>query len=202
MGRMRNQVNWNDAQYIRALGEVILDPKNANIGAYVKALRIRFPLKSFTNSSVANGYRRTSPNFTEQFTKEEVQAIHARYADNAVRSKKKAAAYPRMQRVREGKLVALSLPSKPLPPETDTLAPLRTPDGQLYTNLNIGAGMCQWPYSDPGQPDFALCGRPAKGSYCPEHTQKARGKLQPRQKAATTRLDDELQQVWQRDLWK
>lgn len=34
---------------------------------------------------------------------------------------------------------------------------------------------CQWPYGDPGQPEFRFCGRESAPSkpYCPEHVARA-----------------------------
>ncbi|MEM1389838.1 MAG: GcrA family cell cycle regulator [Pseudomonadota bacterium] len=49
------------------------------------------------------------------------------------------------------------------------LAPQPLADGEPATILTLRSDMCKWPIGDPGDPDFAFCGRKATcGPYCAE----------------------------------
>lgn len=209
MGRIRDQMDWTAGEAVRAFGEVILDEKNTDAESYAKSMKARFPNKSFTKSSVIGAYRRHFFRFSSQFTKEEVDAIRSRYETNAVRNKKSQSPKSRKARVRREPVVRKPPPKAPATAKTEVvetvavdLQPLRAPDGARYTLTNIEEGMCQWPYSDPDKPDFALCGRAAKAIYCEEHQKQARGKATPRKRSGPARLASELQQIHQRDRWK
>jgi GcrA cell cycle regulator len=39
------------------------------------------------------------------------------------------------------------------------------------TFAQLGEDMCRYPFGEPGRADFAFCGRPAVGTYCPGHHQ-------------------------------
>ena len=41
--------------------------------------------------------------------------------------------------------------------------------------LRLNGQSCQWPFGDPGEPDFHFCGKPAMPgkSYCPDHFARA-----------------------------
>lgn len=44
------------------------------------------------------------------------------------------------------------------------------PSHGTATVLSIRRGECRWPYGDPGDPGFALCGRRvARGAFCAAH---------------------------------
>lgn len=44
----------------------------------------------------------------------------------------------------------------------------------VATVLSVGRLDCRWPYGDPRDPDFSLCGRPSeRGAYCAAHAARA-----------------------------
>ncbi|WP_191558227.1 GcrA family cell cycle regulator [Brevundimonas aurantiaca] len=51
----------------------------------------------------------------------------------------------------------------------DRTPPELPPDG-VATILSVRRTDCRWPYGDPGDPDFSLCGRPSeRGAFCAAH---------------------------------
>ena len=73
--------------------------------------------------------------------------------------------------------------------DTEKLEPLALDNGEKANVLNLSASMCKWPIGDPGDPDFAFCGRRATcGPYCADH---ARIAFQPARKRERKRQSDQ-----------
>lgn len=57
----------------------------------------------------------------------------------------------------------------------------RTSAACTFAELAAGDGRCRFPFGEPRAPDFAFCGLPADGAYCPGHTQLCHTPAAPRQ---------------------
>lgn len=55
------------------------------------------------------------------------------------------------------------------------------------TFAELSKGMCRYPYGEPQAPDFAYCGRSAKGTYCAGHHRLCYTTPPPRQDRASRR---------------
>ena len=66
-------------------------------------------------------------------------------------------------------------PARPAPPPGPTSCPPRRVDAPSHgtaTILSVRRRDCRWPYGDPGDPGFALCGRRiARGAFCAAHAE-------------------------------
>lgn len=53
--------------------------------------------------------------------------------------------------------------------------PVSLEDGQPVTALTVAAGMCRWPFGEPGSPEFHFCGRGVlrASPYCDHHHRAA-----------------------------
>ncbi len=72
--------------------------------------------------------------------------------------------------------------------QSGQLQPVRLENGEKANVLNLQASMCKWPIGDPADPEFAFCGRHAKGGpYCAEHAKIA---FQPARKRERKRNED------------
>ncbi len=59
-------------------------------------------------------------------------------------------------------------------PELADRRPVDAPSRGTATILTVRRQDCRWPYGDPGDPGFALCGRrTARGAYCAAHAEIA-----------------------------
>jgi GcrA cell cycle regulator len=75
------------------------------------------------------------------------------------------------------------------------LEPLRFEDGKSASVLTLNESMCKYPIGDPGDADFAFCGRGAcAGPYCADHARLA---YQPSQakKRRVAAAPDELRRM-------
>ena len=57
----------------------------------------------------------------------------------------------------------------------------RTSAACAFAELAVGDGRCRFPFGEPRTPDFAFCGLPAHGTYCPGHAQLCYTPAAPRQ---------------------
>lgn len=75
---------------------------------------------------------------------------------------------PAVRTVRQTKRSAASVIQSPPPRRMDRRNPL--PTMPTVTILSVGAGQCRWPYGNPDQANFGLCGRRiVRGAFCLDH---------------------------------
>ena len=67
-------------------------------------------------------------------------------------------------------VVAAEPPPPPEPPRREE-PPIVLEDGRHVTTLTVDKRMCRWPFGDPAEPEFHLCGHKAKDDspYCIFH---------------------------------
>lgn len=59
--------------------------------------------------------------------------------------------------------------AKPIVPPVQLEPIARTSAACTFAELAIDDGRCRFPFGEPRTPDFAFCGLPADGTYCPGH---------------------------------
>ncbi len=74
-----------------------------------------------------------------------------------------------------GKAHRLGLSSRPSPIRRNGKGESPKSKPRLVTLEDLTAGMCRWPFGDPGDEDFHFCGKKAvQGKpYCADHAAKA-----------------------------
>lgn len=74
-----------------------------------------------------------------------------------------------------GKVHRLGLSGRPSPIRRVRTVPRPIPPPEPPPFVGVVNRPCQWPYGDPGEPDFRFCGRESAPSkpYCPEHVARA-----------------------------
>lgn len=180
------KVSWNN-MYIKALGEIILSDKNEGSNAYAEAMGKRFPDKDFTRNSVGRAIRAYKGRLKDLFTPQEEAKIVAKFFSNTTGNQAKQRKRKELvQRRKQPSVRPLRRPAKPpesakspsAPVVLSDLEPVRIETGMYVTVETINESMCKFPFGDPGDKDFAFCGRGiARGSYCEDH---ARFMYQPK----------------------
>lgn len=189
------KVSWNNT-YIKALGEIILNDRYEGSTAYAEQMMKRFPDKDFTRNSVGRAIRAYKGTLKDLFTPQEEAKIVAKFFSNTTgnQAKQKKRKELMAQRRQGSNRPSPQAPartnrqSQPPSPPTEAknsvpvvmpdLAPVTLEDGKYPKVQTLRESMCRFPFGDPGDPDFAFCGRGiARGSYCEDH---ARFMYQPK----------------------
>ena len=77
---------------------------------------------------------------------------------------------PRERRARPAVAVQTFAGPASTPASTPTSTPTSTPGHGQATLMSVRRCECRWPYGDPKDQDFSLCGRPvARGAFCEPH---------------------------------
>ena len=99
-------------------------------------------------------------------------------------------ATPQAPRVNTGVVAKAATPTAPAAPRAPSqpaasLKPMRLPNGDFVTVMNVKDTMCKWPIGDPTDPNFSFCGRSSSdGSpYCADHAKLAFQPVRKRERA-------------------